>query len=183
MGYACPVCGAEQSDAVHLAHHLAVTASLGRPDHREWLEEHAPSWGDSGPEELAEAVAPHAPEVDAPAFDDAGHDRRGGRPSFEDELAHQTRAPGRGGPAAGTGAGGEAEGVLEEARELTRRMHEGDADAGESRGHDQRGDGGGGDDDGGRVDGTAGDGDGGAGDENTGEAPDDGDAADGEENA
>jgi len=37
MGYTCPVCDVEEADAVHLANHLAITASLGRENHREWL--------------------------------------------------------------------------------------------------------------------------------------------------
>lgn len=66
MGYACPVCAAEQADAKHLANHLAVTASLGRDNHREWLEEHAPSWGECTPEELGEIVSQHADEIETP---------------------------------------------------------------------------------------------------------------------
>lgn len=142
MGYACPVCGAEQADAVHLAHHLAVTASLGRAEHREWLAEHAPAWADSGPEELAEVVAPHAPEVDTPDFDDHGHDHEGARPSFEDELARQTGAPGRGGPAGSTrGTGDRSESVLAEARELTRQMYDSEDDGASTDDTDGEGDG------------------------------------------
>lgn len=125
MGYACPVCGAEQADAKHLANHLALTSSLGREDHREWLEEYAPDWADCGPEELGEIVSQHAPEIDTPEFEDGpqgqghdhahGHDHDPGRP-FEDELARQARQPGRGSMTA------DAKGVLEEARELTRQM-------------------------------------------------------------
>ncbi|WP_306054209.1 DUF5810 domain-containing protein [Natronococcus wangiae] len=115
MGYVCPVCDAEEADAVHLANHLAVTASLGRRDHEAWLEEHAPDWADCGPEELGEIVSEHATEIETPEFDGRAHDR--GRPQgLEDELARQSRQPGRGTMTA------EAESVLEEARELTRRM-------------------------------------------------------------
>ncbi|MFC6719472.1 DUF5810 domain-containing protein [Natrialbaceae archaeon GCM10025810] len=143
MGYACPVCDAEQVDAVHLANHLAVTASLGREDHLEWLEEHAPDWADCGPEELGERVAPFAPEVETPAFEegpmsesghDHGHPHGHGThglegpqpPSFEAELARRARRPGRGSLTS------ETERVLEEARELTRRMTS--ADEGEGAG-------------------------------------------------
>ena len=121
MGYACPVCGAEQADGVHLANHLAVTASVGRADHREWLETHAPDWGECGPEELAERAVEYATEIETPGFDDAG----GRAPNLEAELAAQTRRPGRGGPAPG-GETGRVDAVLEEARELTERMSEGD---------------------------------------------------------
>ncbi len=99
MGYACPVCAAEQADAKHLANHLAITASLGREEHREWLEEHAPNWGDCGPDELGELVSQHAEEIETSAFDDTehnhGHDP--GRPGgLEDGIARQSRQPGRG---------------------------------------------------------------------------------------
>ncbi len=112
MGYACPVCDAEQADAEHLANHLAVTASLGREDHLEWLDAHAPDWADRGPEDLGELVSQHAPEIDTPDFE-SGHDHGA---TFEDELAQQSRQPGRGAMTS------EAESVLSEARELTRQM-------------------------------------------------------------
>ena len=115
MGYACPVCDAEEADAVHLANHLAITASLGREDHREWLAEHAPDWSDCTPEELGERVRPHAQEIDTPEFEASGHDH--GRPdSLEEGIARQSRQPGRGSMTA------ETQGVLEEAAELTREM-------------------------------------------------------------
>ena len=124
MGYACPVCGAEQADGVHLANHLAVTASLGREDHLEWLEDHAPDWADCDPEGLAEKVIEYAPEVDVPEFEEGAVG-----PTFEDELARHATGAGRGSLAGGSGPlDEEAEQVLEEARELTRRMHESDGD-------------------------------------------------------
>ncbi|MFC6765824.1 DUF5810 domain-containing protein [Natrinema soli] len=121
MGYACPVCDAEEADAVHLANHLAITASLGRENHREWLEEHAPHWGDCSPEELGEIVSPHAREIDTPEFEGSGHDHghghEPGRPdALEEGIARQSRQPGRGSLTA------EAENVLQEAAELTREM-------------------------------------------------------------
>lgn len=117
MGYRCPVCDAEEADAVHLANHLAVTASLGRQDHRTWLEEHEPNWADRGPEELGEIVSQHATEIETPDFDGHDHQHGSGRPpALEDELARQTRQRGRGTMTA------ETERVLEEARELTRQM-------------------------------------------------------------
>ncbi|AXR76514.1 hypothetical protein AArc1_0170 [Natrarchaeobaculum sulfurireducens] len=120
MGYACPVCAAEQADAVHLANHLAVTASLGRRDHEDWLTAHAPDWAEYSPAELAELVVEYAEEIDTPDFED-GHGHEHGRPGgLEGELARQTRHPGRGTLTA------EAADVLEEARELTRRMHDAD---------------------------------------------------------
>ncbi len=124
MGYACPVCGAEQADAAHLANHLAITASLGREDHREWLEEYAPDWGDCSPEELGERVSPHAPEIETPDFESASHGHDHGRPDgLEGGIAQQSRQPGRGSLTT------EAEDVLQEARELTKQMQEtGDTD-------------------------------------------------------
>ncbi|WP_254762312.1 DUF5810 domain-containing protein [Natrinema marinum] len=138
MGYACPVCDAEEADAVHLANHLAITASLGREEHRAWLEEHAPDWSDCSPEELGELVSPHAEETDTPDFDTAGHQHGydPGRPdSLEGGIARQSRGPGRGSMTA------ETENVLQEAAELTREMQDGNgADADEGAASD--GDGG-----------------------------------------
>ena len=115
MGYACPVCGVEQADGVHLANHLAVTASLGRADHEGWLETHAPDWGDCGPEELAERIVPHVPEVDVDV--ETGHrDTPPRQPSLEGHLAEGARRPGRGASSA------VVDDVLAEARELTRQM-------------------------------------------------------------
>ncbi|RZH69626.1 DUF5810 domain-containing protein [Natrinema altunense] len=132
MGYACPVCDAEEADAVHLANHLAITASLGREDHREWLEEHAPDWGDCSPEKLGEIVSPHAAEIETPAFEESGHHDHGhepGRPdSLEEGIARQSRQPGRGSMTA------ETESVLREAAALTREMQaasDGRADEGD----------------------------------------------------
>lgn len=124
MGYACPVCESTQADAEHLANHLAITASLGRADHREWLAEYAPDWADCGPEELGETVSEYALEVETEgatgAHDHADH-APARRPDVEVEtaLARQSRGPGRG------SLTGEAERALEEARELTRRRREG----------------------------------------------------------
>ena len=130
MGYACPVCGAVQADAVHLANHLGVTAALGREDHLEWLEAHAPDWADCGPEELAEQVLEHAPEVDTPELEDEGS--HAGAPSLEAELARQTGLPGRGELTTAGATTAETERVLEEARELTRQLHEPSSDGDEN---------------------------------------------------
>ena len=121
MGYACPVCDAEQADAEHLANHLAITASLGRKDHEAWLEEYAPDWGDCNPAELGERIAPHAPEIETPDFNNASHGHDHGRPGgLEGGIAQQSRQPGRGSMTSG------AEDILQEAAELTERM-QGDA--------------------------------------------------------
>ena len=117
MGYACPVCGVEQPDGVHLANHLAVTASLGRADHRNWLDDYAPEWGDCGPDELAARVTEFTPEIETPDVDDGG----GRAPNLETELATHSRRPGRGGAVADR-HDDEVESVLAEARELTEQM-------------------------------------------------------------
>lgn len=136
MGYACPVCDVEQADAEHLANHLAITASLGRQDHREWLEEYAPNWGDCSPTELGEIVSQFAPEIETPDFDDSSHGHDHGRPaSLEEGLAQQTSQPGRGSLSA------EAESALQEAAELTKQMeaseHNGDGDDDDSATDDE----------------------------------------------
>ncbi|MFC4551382.1 MULTISPECIES: DUF5810 domain-containing protein [Halorussus] len=153
MGYACPVCETPQSDAEHLANHLAFTAMLGDDDHEAWLDEHAPNWDEAGAAELAARVEEYAKEVGFPqVFDDTTHDhshaRRDDEPRpgdlFEDEL-ERANAHGRGSMASGLGdtagarggAGGgealepEAQEVLREAREMTREMRERREDADE----------------------------------------------------
>ncbi|OIB58128.1 DUF5810 domain-containing protein [Natrialba sp. SSL1] len=145
MGYACPVCAAEQADAEHLANHLAITASLGRQEHQEWLAEHAPEWEECSPPELGEIVAEHAPEIETPSFEggssgdrgghdhshdyghghghDHDHNHTQGRPTgLEADLARQSRQRGRGSMTA------ETEHVLQEASELTRQMVENASD-------------------------------------------------------
>lgn len=115
MGYACPVCAVEQADAEHLANHLAITASLGRSDHEQWLAEYAPEWADCTPSDLAAVVTEHAPEVDIPEVEESVG---GGRsPALESGLARQSRQSGRGELSA------DVEGVLAEARELTAAMY------------------------------------------------------------
>ncbi|UPW02215.1 DUF5810 domain-containing protein [Halorussus gelatinilyticus] len=134
MGYACPVCETPQSDAEHLANHLAFTAMLGDDDHEEWLDDHAPGWSDDGEDELAERVEEYAKEVGFPqVFEDTTHDHAGDEPQggelFEDEL-ERANSQGRGSMASGTGAGaagtgsldGDAQSILQEAREMTEEM-------------------------------------------------------------
>ena len=147
MGYACPVCETPQSDAEHLANHLAFTAMLGDDDHEAWLDEHAPGWNEEGEDELADQVTKYAEEADFPqVFEDTtpNHDHRhGDEPRggdlFEDEL-ERANTRGRGSMAGGTGesagAGGagaldgEAQRILQEAQEMTEEML--DEDEGES---------------------------------------------------
>ncbi|MFP8957856.1 DUF5810 domain-containing protein [Natrialbaceae archaeon A-CW3] len=127
MGYVCPVCDAGVVDARQLADHVAVTASLGRADHLEWLETYAPDWESSTREELADVVTEYALEVEPPVSEE---DSEGPRPSsqqepmLEDAIARQSRGPGRG------ELTGEAESVLEEAMALTREMESADSSEG-----------------------------------------------------
>lgn len=143
MGYACPVCGHPQSDARHLANHLAFTALARGGDHERWLDDHVPDWESMDERSLGERVTEHADETEYPqVFEDttAGSGHGAGH-------AHDGGTSGHDGPDHGTGrhdAGRErkdsalddarkrAEGafsddadeVLERARELTRRRRE-----------------------------------------------------------
>ena len=117
MGYACPVCDEPQVDAEHLANHVAFTAILRSGPHEAWLEEHVPGWNDLGPEELGPELAERAETVEmavettdeepVDAAQMAAARRRGSGP---EQLSERDRA------------------VLEEARELTRKMIDGEED-------------------------------------------------------
>jgi len=144
MGYACPVCSDPQADAGHLANHLAFTAILGDEDHEAWLDEHAPGWEDAGEDDLAGTVADRVEETEFPQlFEDTagGLASDSGEPPGErsgalfgeghDHEHGHNRASERARGATGGGQLDEtAEAVLEEARELTRRMYAGE-DAGD----------------------------------------------------
>lgn len=116
MGYACPVCTTPQADDVHLANHLAFTALTGDSDHEAWLAEHAASWTQLGPSELARIVTEHAEETEFPqAFEASGHDD------------HDHWTPNRTGATDSDRALSDADAaVLSEARELTRQMRDGE---------------------------------------------------------
>ena len=163
MGYACPVCGDPQADGSHLANHLAFTAMLGDDGHTEWLDDHAPGWGDMGEAALAEVVVDHAAETPFPQvfedtaggleddadppsarsgalFDedrDGGHGR--GRASQHSPSGGRRHAPesvperGSDGP-----SDDETEAILAEAREMTRRMLEDDPDDDAATGREHR---------------------------------------------
>ena len=123
MGYVCPVCDVGVLDGEQLANHLAVTASLGREDHLEWLETYAPDWDSSTPAELAAVATEHALEIEDPLSEDAPEGPNAVSPhggQLEDVLARQGRGPGRGDPTLTT----EARQVLEEAMALTAEMEE-----------------------------------------------------------
>ena len=152
MGYACPVCSDPQADAGHLANHLAFTAMLGDDGHEAWLDEHAPGWGSMGETELAELVGEAVEETEFPQLfeDTAGGPEHGPSDPPEersgalfgegaDHAGHahgggHDHAPGPGGHASGDAPPGggqvddETAEVLEEAREMTRRMRGDDED-------------------------------------------------------
>jgi hypothetical protein len=129
------VCEDPQVDATHLADHLAITASLRGGEHEAWLDEHAPDWGDRDAETLGPIVAEHAEPVDLdladadetqPRHDTPGRPDQGaarpdhGRRTQSDRLSDRDRA------------------ILEEAREMTRRMlAEEDEAQGEDEGEDE----------------------------------------------
>jgi hypothetical protein len=193
MGYACPVCGDPQADAGHLANHLAFTAILGADDHEAWLEEHAPSWGEMGEAELAEAVVDHVEETEFPqvfedtvgGLEESASDSLAERSGmlFEDEgfgedgpLEHE-HDHGQGPERAGNLSAEmdpETAAIVEEAREMTREMRrtEGRVEDGEAGGEDGDGDadadGRAGDDPDGRAGDDAGERDGGHSDESEG---------------
>ncbi|MCT9095468.1 DUF5810 domain-containing protein [Haloarchaeobius sp. HME9146] len=125
MGYACPVCEVPHADAEHLANHLAFTAMLHSDEHEDWLDDHAPDWESSNPAELGPVVTEHVEEAEFDGvFDDTTHqhDHDHGHERFEDAVAEQV---GRGAGGRGDLTSDQAD-VLEEARELTRQMHESD---------------------------------------------------------
>lgn len=143
MGYACPVCDLPQRDGEHLANHVAFTAMLHGDEHEAWLDERIPDWEGSTPAELAEAVTARAEETEyEDVFEDTVHDHDHDRehPLFGDERTAAGGGRGssgfdaeaarrRGGGPESDAAVGEA---LSEARELTRRMREGDENGGDA---------------------------------------------------
>jgi hypothetical protein len=170
MGYACPVCEDPQSDAEHLANHLAFTAMLGDDDHAEWLDERVADWAEMGPPELAEAITDDADETEFPqVFEDTTDARAGDEPI--NDHGHQEHGHDHGN-AGGHSHGSdpdvdpaveaagyesmdvsdeeraEAEDVLAEAREMTRKRRanvgdgtsEGNGEGSEGSGDGESGD-------------------------------------------
>lgn len=120
MGYACPVCDAEQPDGEHLANHVAFTAMARGGDHETWLDDAVPDWPERNPDTLGPELVPHATEIETAVTTDDGAHPRG----FEGELSDH----------GGYGRDAISEddrAVLDEAVALTRRMYGLDEDAGE----------------------------------------------------
>jgi hypothetical protein len=162
MGYACPVCEDPQSDATHLANHLAFTAMLRGGEHGEWLDEHVPEWGELDEAELGERVAEHAEETAFPqVFEDTtdrGPDGQGHSHSHDhgEGARGHTGGHGAGGRAGHTDPGDlpagadaladealdeEAREAVAEAREMTRKRRENaDVAGADSEGGDDAGD-------------------------------------------
>lgn len=128
MGYSCPVCEDPQADGIHLANHLAITAMTRGGDHEEFLDEHVPEWQELGEQELAEKLQENAEETEYPqVFEDTtgGHDHdhshtgspqhRGGSPT--DSIPFEADMPDDPGE-------DDAEEIIEEAMELTRKRRE-----------------------------------------------------------
>lgn len=103
MGYGCPICGEVHPDGTHLAHHVAVAASLDREDHQSWLAEYAPNWESMGPEELAPIVTERAESIETRELEDP-----------------PVTSPS---PASLEHLSGDVEAILEEARTLTSHMY------------------------------------------------------------
>ncbi|QIO21668.1 DUF5810 domain-containing protein [Haloarcula sp. JP-L23] len=130
MGYACPVCGDPQSDAGHLANHLAFTALTGGDDHEAWLDDHVDDWGQMGESELAEAVVDHAEETEFPqVFEESGVD--GGHDHDHGHTPTSDLPPGADSQRGPRSMSGDDRSVLAEARDLTREMLDEDADQSE----------------------------------------------------
>ena len=136
MGYACPVCDVPQADDEHLANHLAFTAVMGDDEHEAWLDEHAPDWGQMGPDELAPIAVEAAEETEyEEVFEDTTgrHDHDHGD-DFDERMVREAGRGGRGAPAGGGELDEEAREILREAHEMTEEMYPertSDADDGE----------------------------------------------------
>jgi hypothetical protein len=136
MGYACPVCETPQRDGEHLANHLAFTAMLGDQAHEDWLDDHAPGWGEASPDELAEEVMEHAPEaeyeevfedtVDRRTHTHGNPDQHGSDVEHGSELERSQSRPDVDPAAARSRGSGsldpEAQGILRDAQEMTQQL-------------------------------------------------------------
>ena len=129
MGCACPVCGHPQSDARHLANHLAFTALARGGDHEVWLDDCVPGWESLDETALGDRVVDHAEDIEFPqVFEDTtrrgsadghSHDHTGEPAGMRDPRLDAARSR-----AAEGAFSDDAADVLAEARELTRQRRE-----------------------------------------------------------
>ena len=129
MGYRCPVCDTPQTDAEHLANHLAFTAMVRGGDHESWLDEHVPDWEGRDDEGLAAAVSELAEPTEYPqVFEDTtgtnDHDHAG-KPTGADGLPVDVQE------IDSEAMDADVEEILAEAREMTEKRR-GEADAADS---------------------------------------------------
>ncbi len=119
MGYQCPVCSDPQADAVHLANHLAFTAIARGGDHEEWLDEHAPDWGQLDDEQLGERVTQYAETVEFPQlFEDTTDQLQDHDVPHQQGHTHQSERLNR---QRSEQFDAETQAIIQRARELTRQ--------------------------------------------------------------
>lgn len=131
MGYLCPVCEEPFGDERACANHLAVTAILHGGPHEGWLAESVDDWETVPRAELAEIVAETAEET-------TDHDHPGEHKHTHpvDGQSHHSQSESTGQPAFTTSdeqLDADAQAVLNEARELTRKMQQCGPDADNER--------------------------------------------------
>jgi len=134
MGYLCPVCEEPFGDDTQCADHLAVTAILHGGSHEAWLAEAVDDWESVPRADIATVIAERADETtdhDHPG--DHGHTHPVSGEATQVDHAGQTPStdhlPGEDGQPAITESNSEqldseAQAVLSEARELTRKMQQ-----------------------------------------------------------
>jgi hypothetical protein len=128
MGYACPVCEVPHADEEHLANHLAFTAMLHSDEHEDWLDEHAPDWESMDAAGLAPLVADVVPEAELDeSFEDTTHDHNHGHDHGQQSTGFDDGTVEQFGHGQETPTEEQAR-IIEEARELTRKMYEDDSD-------------------------------------------------------
>ena len=128
MSYLCPVCASPFGGSEPLADHLAITAILHGGDHEAWLDETVADWASLSRAALGERVVDHAETADdhehIGAHNDGGNHSHG-EPEPASGLPNGIDAAGSGREAGGT-LDADAQAIIEEARELTREMHDKD---------------------------------------------------------
>lgn len=115
MGLACPVCESPESDALHLAHHMAMTAIMGDADHERFLDEHVPTWEESSPDRLGSTLADLAEETD---------DEVTSEPVEAAHPLHRPNTDPSDTPREESGDDPEIEAVLKTARAYTEQMYD-----------------------------------------------------------